>query len=362
MYIPLNTTAHSDNMTSISGVTGSNGIISVMVKANSTFNFTLNGDNYQSYIFIGNYADAAPVYGESPYMVLGQVTSSENENGFGTGEPFEVPIMLEKSMNNYKISVEKKTINSLTTEFIFKVTNNGTAVSGYNLNVTSQNTLGANRGYFINSTESAIDPNYYLTESCGPDTGSHYEPMAKLTTNSNGMAYTNFTSLYYTYNTTTGVISPMNTPSSTAMLPFDEFQINIVGDGAPAVAYATATSNTTLYNYTVTFTETGLTSGTTWYVTLNGITKSSNTNTISFTETNGGTYQYTVSTHTGYKITKNASGSAALNGKNVTIAVTFAKIVNYTDYYIIGGVIAAIIVIGGVVYAVKRKPKTPKQN
>ncbi|MGB9815935.1 MAG: hypothetical protein ACPLVI_08435, partial [Thermoplasmata archaeon] len=51
----------------------------------------------------------------------------------------------------------------------------------------------------------------------------------------------------------------------------------------------------TALTYTITFIESGLSSGTTWYVTLNGITKSSSNNTITFNEPNG-TYSYTVAT------------------------------------------------------------------
>ena len=359
--VPVNSTYSSDNITSISGVTGSNGVISVMIAGNSTFNYTLNGNNYESYIFFGNYADAAPGAGEGPYMVLGEVTSSMNVNGYGAGEPFEIPIMLEKSLDYYNISVDKIAINGTTTELIFHVTNStGAAVSGYNLNVTSQNVLGANRGYFIDSSKSAINPNYNLTTTCGPDTGSHYSPMITLVTNSNGMAYANFTSLFYSYNTTTGAISSMATPSG-AILPYDEFQISVIGDGAPAVAYAVVSSNTSASVYNLTFTESGLKSGTTWYVTVGTQTESSSSSSIVFEEVNG-TYAYTVGNVTGYKITKDASGSAKLSGKNASVDVTFAKKVNYTDYYIIGGIVAAIIIIGGVVYALKRKSKTPKQN
>ncbi len=437
MSVPVNSTYSSPNVTSISGLTGSNGLISVMVEANSTFNFTLNG-NYTTYIFMGDYALAAPMYGEQPYAALGEITSSENPNGYGAGEPFEIPItLLKSSSGTNSISISKKHLNSTVTELVFDVTNAGKPVAGYNLSVTSQNALGANRGYFITSSSSTINPNYYLVETSGPDGGSEYMPMAHLVTNSNGLAYVNFSSLFYSYNSTTGVISPMPTLSG-AYLSFDEFQISVTGDGAFGAAEGTVSSNATgpytvtfvetglksgtlwsvnfgtlvetsdtsalsfetvngSYSYSVkntttyyrislnasgtvsisgankmvnvtfvyiahnvTFTETGLASGITWNVTLNGVTQSSSNSTIVFIEING-TYSYTVANVTGYTISKNATGSVTVNGKGVNVNVPFTVVVkpsvptNNAYYYIIGGVIAAIVIIAGVVLILRRK-------
>jgi hypothetical protein len=442
MSIPVNTTYNSSMMNSISGVTGSNGLISVMIEANSTFNYSLNGNSFESYIFMGDYALAASMSGVDPYIPLGELTSSSNPNGFGAGEPFEIPMLVQKVSNNYTISISKKTVNQTTTELIFTVTNGTKAVAGYNLNVTSQNSLGANRGYFLRSSNSTINPNYYLVESCGPETGSHFEPEAKLVTDSNGMAYANFSSLFYTYNSTTGFISPMSI-SSGIITPFDEFEISVAGDGQPSMASSEVLANSTApysitfvesglasgtiwsmkvgtlaessatnkivfsvvngtYSYStgsvvyykitensagtvtingssetinvaylyiahnVSFIETGLTSGTTWNVTLNIVTISSNSTTITLVELNG-TYSYAVGNVSGYTISSNGTGSVNVTGKNVTVDVSFTPkvTVSYTDYYIIGGVIAAIVIIGGVAYALSRgkknKAKTPPQ-
>ena len=77
--------------------------------------------------------------------------------------------------------------------------------------------------------------------------------------------------------------------------------------------------------YTVTFTETGLPAGSTWYVNITGGQFfSSNTGTISFTETNG-TYTYTVATSKqGYEPSK-YSGSFTVNGAPVTIHISMVK-------------------------------------
>jgi len=79
-----------------------------------------------------------------------------------------------------------------------------------------------------------------------------------------------------------------------------------------------------LVTYTVTFTESGLPTGTTWYVNLsNGKTFSSSTNTISFSEPNG-TYLYTVATVNKNYAPSPSSGTFTVNGANVQVSITFS--------------------------------------
>jgi hypothetical protein len=75
--------------------------------------------------------------------------------------------------------------------------------------------------------------------------------------------------------------------------------------------------------YTVTFTETGLPSGGSWSVTLNGVTKSSTSSSISFTEPNG-TYAYTIGAISGCSRSP-PSGSVTVNGAPVAVNVKIAK-------------------------------------
>ena len=79
----------------------------------------------------------------------------------------------------------------------------------------------------------------------------------------------------------------------------------------------------TLFTYTVTFTESGLPSGTIWYVNITGgASHSSTTSTITFSEPNG-TYTYTVATGDKEYAPSPATGSFTVNGANVNQAVTF---------------------------------------
>jgi hypothetical protein len=81
--------------------------------------------------------------------------------------------------------------------------------------------------------------------------------------------------------------------------------------------------------YTVSFLQSGLPSGTTWYVNLsNGRTFSSSTGTISFTESNG-TYSYTTATTNKTYEPTPSSGSYTVNGASVSKSVVFS-LVKYT--------------------------------
>ncbi len=80
--------------------------------------------------------------------------------------------------------------------------------------------------------------------------------------------------------------------------------------------------------YNVTFSESGLPSGTSWSVTLNGSTEFSTTSTIVFTVING-SYAFNVSAVTGYTV-QPSSGRAVVTGAAVPEAVTFMLIVGAT--------------------------------
>ena len=74
--------------------------------------------------------------------------------------------------------------------------------------------------------------------------------------------------------------------------------------------------------YSVTFSETGLKSGTNWSVTLGGTTHSSTTTTIVFAESNG-TFAFTVGSVTGYSISP-TTGSVSVSGAAASQAIAFS--------------------------------------
>ena len=121
-----------------------------------------------------------------------------------------------------------------------------------------------------------------------------------------------------------------------------------------------------MVKYTATFTESGLPSGTTWYVNLsNGQSFSSTTSTISFSEPNG-SYSYTVSSVSGYSVSP-SSGSIAVSGSSISKTITYtstsappgktpsSRIPNLELYGIIGVVIAIAAIGAGIVMYRKRK-------
>jgi hypothetical protein len=75
--------------------------------------------------------------------------------------------------------------------------------------------------------------------------------------------------------------------------------------------------------YSVSFTETGLPPGASWSVTLNGVTRTSTSSTITFSDPNG-TYGYTVGAVSGCQRTP-SSGSVSVNGTAIAVTVKFTR-------------------------------------
>lgn len=77
-----------------------------------------------------------------------------------------------------------------------------------------------------------------------------------------------------------------------------------------------------LVKYAVAFTESGLTSGTAWNVTVGGVTLSSSSNSISFSEVNG-SYSYSIQGIHGYSVA--SYGGFTVTGSAINIPVSFSK-------------------------------------
>jgi hypothetical protein len=123
--------------------------------------------------------------------------------------------------------------------------------------------------------------------------------------------------------------------------------------------------------YAVTFTETGLSTGTNWSVTFNGVTHYDSIGTISFTATNGA-YSYSVGSIAGYTASP-SSGSVTVSGAAVSESITFGTSSSTThpatflglpgdDGYIILGVLALIIVVGIALVLMRGRGKTGGQT
>ena len=113
-----------------------------------------------------------------------------------------------------------------------------------------------------------------------------------------------------TYSYSIGQVSGYSSSPSSGSVTVSGSNVDV------AIAFTPTTKST----YSVTFTETGLPSGTSWSVTLNGSTQSSATSSIVFDEPNG-TYSYFIESVPGWSSTPTA-GTVTLNGKE-SIEITF---------------------------------------
>ena len=130
---------------------------------------------------------------------------------------------------------------------------------------------------------------------------------------------------------------------------------------------STPTTITFMPMYPVTFTETGLPSGTNWTVTLNGTPQASTTSTIVFLEVNG-SYAFSVRSVAGYNAVL-TGGSVFVKGAAFRVSVPFMSTAGVPQflgmpadqgYALLGGIIAVVIVVGVVVaLLIRRRGKTP---
>jgi hypothetical protein len=96
--------------------------------------------------------------------------------------------------------------------------------------------------------------------------------------------------------------------------------LRVVGSTTLTITFTQVSVKT----YSVTFTESGLPTGTSWSVILNGVTVGTKLSSISFTEPNG-TYQYSVSSVSNYKANI-YSGSVTVNGISVTTPIQWSLV------------------------------------
>lgn len=174
-----------------------------------------------------------------------------------------------------------------------------------------------------------------------------------------------------TMSSTTGTALVYNTSNGTypyTITPVAGYTVgprsgNVSVQGAPAFVSVTFT-RTGIATYIVTFTESGLQSGTSWLVTLNGSRQSSTTGTLTFTEPNG-SYPYSVGSVSGYNVSP-ASGSAIVNGVPTGVTITFTPISSSSSptsststplwVYLLVALVIAVVVGGTVMFLRRRKP------
>ena len=132
-----------------------------------------------------------------------------------------------------------------------------------------------------------------------------------------------------TTNSVIKTISVGSEPDAVAYDPSNDY-VYVANYGSGTISII-STSSASSNKYAVTFTESGLPSGTSWSLTFNGIMQSSTTSTITFSEPNG-SYSYTVGSVSGYT-SSTSSGSLTVSGSNISKTITFTPVqVKITNY------------------------------
>ena len=195
----------------------------------------------------------------------------------------------------------------------------------------------------LSATTRSTDYSVAFTES-GLPAGAAWSVTLAGTTNSSTTSTITFSEPNGTYSFTVGGVA-----GYTASPLSGTVTVNGV-----AVTQAITFSPSAVATYAVTFTESGLPTGTRWSVTLAGVSKTSTATTITFQEPNG-TYAFSVGPVSGYTSTPSA-GSLSVSGAPVSQALTFSTsgsgsasgflgLSGNTGYYLLGGI--AIVVVAG---------------
>ncbi len=217
---------------------------------------------------------------------------------YGSETVYEITIMSKNFLNASKLIIGAQNIEQFDSNGLI-ATSNG-SYSNVSINVVPANTLS---GSVTNYGKPLPDQQIIISQTYNGTTTDFYEH-----TNSSG-DYRFFAE-----------------PGSSYTLEVD------TGDGSIQSSNTVETSgygSTSLnlnmdYPGTVTFHESGLSSGTTWSVTLNGVTDSTTSGTISFSEPFG-TYSYCIGSISGYFISPQ-SGSIVLNSFSYSKDITFTSV------------------------------------
>jgi outer membrane protein assembly factor BamB len=318
------------------------------VLPNGTFSFTIAPiAGYTTPTYSGSVTVQGQAVGESiPWSLSSNVTYTVtfNEAGLPTGTSWTVTLA--------------GTLHSSTGSSVLFSVPNGTfayvvgSVSGYTASPPAGNVTVAGSGLSVALTFGLSPGHYSLTvQENGLPSGTSWSVTI------NSTVHTSATSAI--------VVGLANGTYSVSVLAIAGYEASPV-QFAVTIAGADVTKLVTWQpvEYSVTFSETGLSAGTTWSVTLNGSFLSSTTSQVVFTEPNG-SYAFTVGSVTGYSASL-TSGNLAVSGKNATEAITFSSTSNggsspsssisTADLVVIAGVVLLAIAVLLVILLRRRRP------
>jgi hypothetical protein len=220
------------------------------------------------------------------------------------------------SGKSWSVTLSGSTLSSTTGSIVFSE-KNGTytftvgAVTGFAANPATGSltvagaavakSIAFSTGYTVTFTESGLP------------SGTTWSVTLNSVLGSSSTASVVFTEANGTYTYTIGSVSGYTPSPSTG-------SVNVSGASQSVpITFSPLTPGT----YQVTFTESGLTSGTSWSVTLNGTATPSTTTTVVFSEKNG-TYAYSVAAVAGYTAAP-TSGNVTVAGSAMSVTITFTK-------------------------------------
>jgi peptide/nickel transport system substrate-binding protein len=217
---------------------------------------------------------------------------------------------------------------------------------------------GAEPAVMLFNTQWASSPPKYTVTfvETGLPSGTNWSVTVNGTTQSSGVRAITFSEPNGTYPFSVGAVAGYSENRTSG-------EVNVSGDPVTeGIAFAPKVPD----QYSVTFSESGLESGTNWSVTLNGTLHSSTTNGITFTAPNG-TYPFRIAAVAGYSANLSA-GSITVNGSPVQRSITFASspgaatflgLPTPEGYALLGGVLAAVIVGSVIAVVFRRRRKAP---
>jgi hypothetical protein len=293
----------------------------------TSWSVTLNGTHQSSTTPTIVFPEPNGTYGYTIGVVPGYAPGASSGSVTVNGAAAPVPVSFTRVTyvvtftesglpvgTSWSVTLNGSTESATTTSIAFTEPN-GTfsyqvgVVPGYKPSLASGSVVVNGAAVPVSVSFNRVTYSVQFTES-GLPTGTSWSVTLNGSRQSSTTSTTSFTEPNGTFGYSIGVV-----PGYAPGVPSGSVTVN-GANASVAVAFSRVT-------YSVTFTESGLPSGTTWSVTLNGSTQSASTASIAFTEPNG-TYGYTIGVVPGYQPTV-SSGSVVVNGAAVPVSVSFAR-------------------------------------
>ena len=184
------------------------------------------------------------------------------------------------------------------------------SVSGYAVSPSSGNVTVAGQSVTVALTYTAVPPDSYAVtfREANLPSGTSWSVTVRGTTTSS----TGTTLVVYEPNGTYGYTVLSSDPAWTA----ESSRGSVAVNGAPVTVSVTFVETV----YSVTFTETGLPSGSSWAVAIGNVAEYTTGSTITYSEPNG-SYSYAIYAPSGYTASP-SSGTVVVHGASVTVTIT----------------------------------------